>query len=170
MHTWNYLRIIQIKERKECINFSICRKCKDMLSYNIKNGSSHLNFHFDKFQVNKTDTNTNAGNIRSTIFKATFNEVDKKDKTKSCVVYLALYLLPFFAISGQDFKLFLIACINIAQNKTGEIDFDDLLLHPNTVSRNIFKYEAEAKQGLVVEIDTLISELVSTVFPTDITI
>ena len=47
---------------------------------------------------------------------------------------------------------------------------DYLLPHPNTVSRNITKYKAEAKQGLAEEIDTARSEYVSTAFTKNMTI
>ena len=48
--------------------------------------------------------------------------------------------------------------MKIPQNKTGKIDVDYFLPRPNTVSRNITKYEAEAKQGLAAEIDNVMIE------------
>ena len=70
---------------------------------------------------------------------------------------------------GQGFKGFLTACMKIPQNKTGKIDVDYFLPRPNTVSRNITKYEAEAKQGLAAEIDNVMSEYVSNEFTTYMT-
>ena len=67
------------------------------------------------------------------------------------------------------FKGLLTACMKIPQKKTGKIDADYFLPRPNTVSRNITKYEAEAKQGLAAEIDNVISEYLSTAFTTYMT-
>ena len=95
MDAWNDFRLIQKKDTKECINFSVYLNFKYVLSYRINNGSSNLHSHLDACQLNKTSNNTNAGNIRNAVFKVTFSEVEKKDITKACVVYSALYLRLF---------------------------------------------------------------------------
>ena len=137
--TRNYFWRIRRKDTKECVYLDICLNCKDVLSYKIKNGLSSPHSNLDACQLNKTATNDNAGDIWNTLFKATLSKAEKKDTTKSCVVYSALDLRPFFAIFGKGFKGLLTVCMNISQNKIGKIDVDDLLPHPNTASCNIPK-------------------------------
>ena len=74
------------------------------------------------------------------------------------MVYSALDLSKFLTNVGQKLNGLLKAYMNIALNKTGNIDVDDILPYPNTVSFKIMKYKSEAKQDMTEKIDTAMSE------------
>ena len=68
---------------------------------------------------------------------------------------------PFGDISEVGFKLFLSACMNLAQNSQGKINVDNILPHPTTVSRSVEFHTRKVLKRLEEETKSVMEEQVS---------
>lgn len=132
-----------------------CRLCKSFFVYDsAKTGTSHLSRH-------KCKVSSNSASI-SSFFSPQCPKpsvpTDVKEKvTIACARLCAKDMRPFDVVSGSGFKEVAEELIQIGA-RYGNVNAQDILPHPTTVSRKVAELAGALRDGIMPEIQLALSE------------
>ncbi|XP_065366938.1 uncharacterized protein LOC135959794 [Calliphora vicina] len=122
--------------------FVCCRNCKHILRYNGQQ-SSNLNRH------KCFNLTTTSGSIKRV------TEEDKQEAIDACTTWLIEDCLPFTAIDGTGFLEMVNLFLKIGARYGTNIDINDLLPDPSTLSSRITQTDQENENKEKSEIDNI---------------
>lgn len=122
-----------------------CRTCKKILKYDGKH-SSNLNRHKC---FNLASQNTSSKQV---------NAEDKQEAINACTTWIIEDCRPFTAIEGSGFRKMVHFFIKIGSRYGENVDIDDLLPDPSTLSRRITKTAQEKKNEVKSKISKIVSD------------
>jgi len=138
--------------------FVCCTKCKVLMGYTYNKGSSHLGRH--KCVLLSRESKNSMLPFLTKKNKSLPNNVLNECKEKY-IQFVCQDIRPMDIVSGPGFKSLASYLIEVG-SQFGQIDVDDLLPHPTTISRNLIKNTDTKREQLFKSIKPfLIAEMTS---------
>lgn len=136
---WTNFSYVYCNNNKQ--NFVCCDGCKEILVHIPSNGTSSMTKH-QKMCSKTTSCNNDQRNIKEYFTQTKVQSIPKKLKEKVTIAateFAVLDTRPFHLFCGGGFTDFAQTIFNAGKAlfNTSNINVEDLLPHPTTVSKNI---------------------------------
>lgn len=153
-----FYKVVFNNETEKETGFVCCTKCKTLMAYTYNTGSSHLSRH--KCMLVSRESKSSMLSFVTKKNKSLPNNVMNECKEK-CIKFVCQDIRPMDIVSGPGFKDLASYLIKVG-SQFGQIDVDDLLPHPTTISRNLIKNSDAKREQLFISIKPfLIANMVS---------
>ena len=153
-------------ENKDCIEYVICKTCKQALKHNkLTSGTTHLRDHLKRCKYNaKISLKVTAYFSKSDM---SLSKVIKDTVLNSSVAFVVSDVRPLSAVEGDGIIQFANAMIKVGATH-GIVDAKAILFSRFTIKRNIEKSASSLSEKLIEEVNKAIKKYSSVGITTDL--